>query len=184
VPEDDAALDLDRVIDEIRDAVAAKTAAGAYSDSIDDELRSHVTRRREQRDTVAAAAVFDALGRLGDRSAISQDRIDLSSGLPGGRLAHRATGALVSRQIDGLSEQFNEFTAELLPALHALAALATDAAAHGHADLVHELDAIQDRLAAVERSARRLQGIVEEAAASQHELIARVERLERALGER
>jgi O-antigen chain-terminating methyltransferase len=156
-------LDLDRVIAEITERVAANTANGVYSSDLDDELRSHYARLLDRSD---GRDRFDSLRQAIDEVAhvagFSKARIDTASGVPGGQLVHKTAGKLVSRQTLGLIEQLNSFSHAVVPALQSLAGAIEDPRLHTHADLVHELDSVQDRLAAVERSVGRLGALLDD----------------------
>jgi hypothetical protein len=185
VAEDDAPLDpdridLDRVVDEIREAVAARTAAGEYSAAIDDELRSRVVARPPSADTGARAAAAAAIASVVETSTLDPARVDTTSSVPGGAAVHRLAGKIAGRQVAELATQFNRFGAALVPALEAITALAADAA--DDQVLLHELDTVQDRLAAVERSLRHLHGATDSLLTAQRDLEARVARLEHAAG--
>jgi hypothetical protein len=162
VAEPENTAELDQVIEEIRAAVAANTAAGVYPPDLEDQLQSHYARLLERSDgrdrfDSARAAVSD----VAEAAGMSRSRIDTRSSVPGGQLVHRAVGKAVSRQVIGISEQFNQFASALVPALSRLVDLAENPRAHSHDDLVHELDTVQDRLAAVERSLDRILGLVD-----------------------
>jgi 2-polyprenyl-3-methyl-5-hydroxy-6-metoxy-1,4-benzoquinol methylase len=154
-------LDLDAVIAEIQRTVEAKTASGVYSASLDDEMRSHYARlldREDGRDRFHA--IHALLERLDAASGFSKSRIDTASDVPGGEFVHKAAGKVVSRQILGLVEQLNDFSGALTPVLKSLASAAEDPRGHTHVDLIHEIDTVQDRLAAVERSVGQISAVV------------------------
>lgn len=156
-------LDLDRVIAEITERVAANTASGVYSADLDDELRSHYARlldRSDGRDRFES--VQRAIDHVAESAGFSRARIDTASGVRGGELVHKTAGKLVSRQVLGLIEQLNAFSHAVVPALRSLADAVEDPRQHTHVDLVHELDTVQDRLASVERSVGRLGALVDD----------------------
>jgi hypothetical protein len=173
VAEDDAPLDLDRVVDEIRAAVAARTASGEYSASLDDELRSRVVASATADPLAEAVTTLHALlAEVDASSVVGLGHAQTSSSVPGGAFVHRAAGRVVARQLSGLTDDINAFSASLVPALHALAALTEEGVA-GDA-LRHEVDTVQDRLAELERSVRHVHGMAEELVATQRALALRV----------
>lgn len=154
-------LDLAGVIEDIRRTAEADTASGKYDPSYEASLRSHFARlldRDDGRDRFDA--VHASIDRLDRARGFSRSRIDTASGLPGGEVLHRAVGKAVSRQVNGLVEQLNHFGDQLVPVLQQLAGAVSDPAVHVHADLLHELDTVQDRLAGLERVASRLDAVV------------------------
>jgi SAM-dependent methyltransferase len=93
--------------------------------------------------------------------------------VPGGGQVHRAVGKLVARQTQGILEQVQEFADVLREALEQIVDALEDPYGHVHTDLVGQLDAAWERLAAWER------GPVD-SAASVADLRRRVEALEAA----
>ena len=154
-------FDVSEIIDEIREVAAAQTAAGMYSAEFEDELRSHFATLldrsdgRDRFDSLHAALVdFDR------QREFARGRIELTSGVPGGEVLHRTVAKVVSRQIGGLVAQLNSFSGSLMPVLTGMSAALSDPAAHVHADVLHEIDTMQERLAHVERLAARLDASV------------------------
>lgn len=160
---DPAPLDLDQILAEIRAAVDANTASGVYSDEIENELRSHYARvldREDRRDRFDA--LRKSLERLDVQRGFSASRISTSSGMPGGEVLHKTAAKIVSRQVNGLVEQLNDFSDVLMPALNLLASSVSEPRSHTHEDLVHEIDTLQDRVAVLERSIGRLSALVDD----------------------
>lgn len=156
-------VDIDQILEQIRDAVAANTASGMYSETIEDELRSHYARvlnREDRRDRFDSLRV--SLEKVDELRGFSAARIATASGVPGGEVLHKAAGKMVSRQVNGLVEQLNCFGDALMPTLNLLANAISEPRTHTHEDLVHELDSLQDRLAVLERSMSRLAAVVDD----------------------
>jgi 2-polyprenyl-3-methyl-5-hydroxy-6-metoxy-1,4-benzoquinol methylase len=159
---EEAEVDLDQVIAEIRAAVDENTASGVYPPELETELSSHYARlldRSDGRDRFDS--VRAAINRVAETGGLSRARIDTTSGLPGGQLVHRAAGKAVSRQVLGIMDQVNQFAAAVVPAMLALADLVEDPRAHSHEDVLHEIDTVQDRLAEVERAIGDMAAVVE-----------------------
>jgi SAM-dependent methyltransferase len=149
-------VDLEAVIEEIRRTAAEKTASGFYPADLEARLASGYAaffERTDNRDR------FDALRvqfhEVDGARGFGRHRIETSSGVPGGELLHRAAGKVVSRQINGIVDQLNQFTDQLLPLLRGLISVAEEPAAHTHSEVLHEIDALQERLTVVERSMHR-----------------------------
>ena len=154
-------LDLASVIEDIRRTADAHTASGMYDAGFEDDLRSHFARlldRDDGRDRFDA--VHAALAHFDRDREFSRARIDHSSGLPGGEVMHKTAGKIVGRQINGLVAQLNSFSGALTPVLRQLAAAVSDPPAHVHADVLLEIDTLQDRLAAVERTVARADAVI------------------------
>lgn len=154
-------FDVSEIIDEIREVAAAQTAAGMYSAEFEDELRSHFAKLldrsdgRDRFDSLDAALVdFDR------QREFARGRIELTSGVPGGEVLHRTVAKVVSRQVGGLVAQLNSFSGALMPVLTRMSDALADPPAHVHADVLHEIDTMQERLAHVERLAARLDASV------------------------
>jgi hypothetical protein len=169
VAEDDAPLDLDQVVAEIRAAVEARTASGEYDADLDERLRSRVVALDATAadeldavaraiDAVAARATFgdaDAAGRAGADSGLARLRRSVEAR---------------TRNVDGVVRSLDEFGASVIDALRALADVDRSAR--------HEVDSVQDRLADVERTLRRLRGALDAMVERQQALEARLRRLE------
>jgi SAM-dependent methyltransferase len=162
VTSEEGEVDLGRVIDEIRSAVEANTASGVYPADLEAQLSSHYARlldRSDGRDRFDS--VRTAINRVAELPGLSRSRIDTSSGIPGGQIVHRAAGKAVSRQVLGIIEQVNALTETIVPAMRALADLVEEPRGHSHEDVLHEIDTVQDRLAAVERSVNEIAAVVD-----------------------
>ena len=156
-------LDLDVILEQIRETVETNTAGGVYTASLEDELRSHYARvlgREDRRDRFDALRV--SLDKVEEAREFSPGRIPTTSGVPGGEVLHKTAAKLVSRHVNNLVDQLNTFSDALMPALNLLANSVAEPRTHAHEDLVHELDTVQDRLAELERSIGRLTGIVDD----------------------
>jgi hypothetical protein len=162
VAEDDAPLDLDRVIAEIAATVEERTRAGEYPADLEDRLRSHVVSLERVGDG-SADAVIAEVERLA-APAPSSSRGPVADAL------HRIVG---DRQPPGraLTGSTDELATAIVAALRALADDARGARA--------ETDVVQQRLADVERAVRHARGLVDSLVDAQQQLAARIERLER-----
>jgi hypothetical protein len=100
-------------------------------------------------------------------------RIPLTSKLPGGKALHRLVGRLVARQTEGVLDQVSDFAQAVYAGLASAFATLEDPSRAIYADLTSRMDAIFERLAALERPP-------EELLIALRELRLRVEALEKA----
>jgi SAM-dependent methyltransferase len=165
---------IDPLIDELRHRVAERRKAGFYPEGLEDELDAHFKRIVTHRRATDVMSLRSSLDVLEVRGAFSADRIQLTtSALPGGEQIHRVVSKVVARQTQGILEQVQQFADVVRDALGKIADALEDPYGHTHGDLVGQLDAIWERLAAWER------GPVDSAAALA-DLRRRVEALEAA----
>jgi SAM-dependent methyltransferase len=168
-PDEDPAARTDELIARLRQRVEERREAGEYPAGLEDELDAHFRRIATQR-SWDLDAVRASLMHLESSMAFSRARIPTDSNLPGGGAMHRAIGKAVSRQTQGVIEQFRTFAEAVRDALEALLGAMEFPSTHVHTDLVGQLDAVVERLSAYERA-----GIETVPAA---ELARRVEELE------
>ena len=149
-PPDDTP-DVDALVDRLRSTVEARRKEGLYPAGLEDDLDAHFRR-------VAAHRVETDLGRLDElvervRSlpGLSTERISRDSDLPGGASLHRALARLTDRQIQGVLEQVQEAVSALQGVVGELADALRRPNTHVHLDLVGQVDALQERLSALER---------------------------------
>jgi 2-polyprenyl-3-methyl-5-hydroxy-6-metoxy-1,4-benzoquinol methylase len=162
---------VDHLIHELQIRVAERRKSGFYPYGLERDLEDHFRRVVAHR----AHANFDELRSnlkvLEVRSLFSPERIPVDTSIPGGALVHRTIAKVVSRQTQGILEQVQEFADIVRETLSSVAKTLEDPGAHVHADLVGQLDAVFERLAAFER------GPID-SAASVADLRRRVEALE------
>ena len=165
---------IDPLIDELRNRVAERRKAGFYPEGLEEDLDAHFRRIVSHRRSADLTSLRAALNVLEVRGAFSPDRIQLTtSAVPGGEQVHRLVSKVVARQTQGILEQVQEFNDMVREALGRIADALEDPYGHTHGDVVGQLDAIWERLAAWER------GPVDSAAAVA-DLRRRVEALEAA----
>lgn len=145
------AIDLDQVLQEVRAAAAAARADGVYPDGLEESLQSDFARqlrRPDPRDRIVH--LRNELDRLNSSAHFARSMAPTSSSVPGGSAAHKAVAKVVGRQINGLSDQMQSFSRDLLPVIGHLVDGLQDPRSHLHDDIVHELDSLQDRVAALQ----------------------------------
>lgn len=165
-----ASPDLDDVVARLRARVAARRRSGAYPAGLEEGLEDHFRRIVAHRATPDFTGVRARMAALDERARFSAGQIHAQSQVPGGQALHRAVGKLVARQTQGILDQVQRYADGVREALDGVAASLEDPV-HVHADLVEQLDAVLERLAAAERRAVR-------AEAALAALAGRVEQLE------
>ena len=146
------APDVDALVEQLRITVEQRRADGQYPAGLEDDLEAHFRRIVSHRLVPDTSALDAALDRLASLPGLSRSRIPRDSGMPGGEFAHRALGKVVSRQTQGVLEQVQELSLALQDAVRALATAVRQPNTHVHPDLVGQVDALQERLTALERS--------------------------------
>jgi SAM-dependent methyltransferase len=163
--------DVDAIVSELRARVDERRKAGAYPPGLEDDLAAHFRRIAQYRAPEPNIdQVKRALEELGRHLEISTARISLESGVPGGERLHRALAKAQSRQIEGVVHQIREFVDACYAAVAALTQAVQDPYSHVHVELVTQIDAVVERLTALERSPEP----------GEPELQRRLEQLERA----
>jgi SAM-dependent methyltransferase len=164
---------IDAIIEEIRNRVAERRRSGFYPEGLEDDLDAHFRRIVSHHRGDASGVARESLHDLDARARFSRDRISTSTNVRGGDKVHAAVGRIASRQTEGILQQVQEFADAVRKSLHLIVDALDDPFDHAHDDLVAQLDAIWERLAAWER------GPVDSAAAL-GDLRRRVESLEAA----
>ena len=150
---------IDPLIEELRSRVAERRKSGFYPEGLEEELDAHFRRIVAHRRVSDLTSLRSSLDVLDVRGAFNTDRISLGTAVPGGERLHRSVGKVVARQTQGILEQVQEFADVVREALGKIADALEDPYGHVHTDMVGQLDAVWERLAAWER------GPVESAAA-------------------
>ena len=164
---------IDPLIDQLRARVAERRKAGFYPEGLEEDLDAHFRRVVAHRRAADTSGLRSNLEVLEVRGAFSRSRISLDTTIPGGAQLHRLVSKAVSRQTQGILEQVQEFADVVREALEQIVDALEDPYGHVHTDLVGQLDAMWERLAAFER------GPVD-SAASVADLRRRIEALEAA----
>ena len=144
-------LDMDEVIAELRARVERRRAAGEYPPGLEEDLDRHFQRIVAHRATPDHGVLQARVEELGQLS-FTREAIPADSSLPGGAALHGLIAKAVARQTEGVLEQVRQLADATRAALEAVLASLEDPYGHVHADLVGQLDAVLERLAAFERS--------------------------------
>ena len=142
---------IDPLIDELRARVVERRNSGFYPPGLEEELDAHFKRIVAHRRMTDMRSLRGTLAALEIRGMFSPDRIPLSTSIPGGQRIHQAVSKVVSRQTQGILEQVQDFGDTVREALETIADALEDPYGHVHADIVGQLDAVWERLAAFER---------------------------------
>ena len=169
--EQDPPRELDALIVELRQRVAARRSSGVYPPNLEDDLDAHFHRITGHRVVPDLHELEIRLDQLQAVLGFSAERINDESGLPGGQALHRAVSRIVARQTSGVLHQIQEFADVLYPLLALLVDVVGDANTHVHADLLGQLDAALERLTTAEQT-------VPDSALALADLRRRVEELE------
>lgn len=161
---------VDGIVERLRAEADRRRAAGVYPPGLEHDLEEHFRRIAAHRTPPDLSDVTARLADLDAAMAFGADRIGAGSQVPGGQALHRVVTKVVARQTQGVLEQVQGFADAVREVLRALTAALTDPG-HGHPDLVGQLDAVLERLAAHERRMGELDVAV-------RGLAERVERLE------
>jgi SAM-dependent methyltransferase len=143
-------LNVDDLVAQLKRRVEERRREGLYPPDLDADLHEHQRRVAQFRSGPDFTPVLDALHRLDVLGGFSLERIDTSSRLPGGKAMHDTVAKVVSRQTAGVLEQIQLFADTVREAMRAMLAV-VEQPNHVHADLVGQLDAVFDRIAAFER---------------------------------
>lgn len=147
--------DLERVLAEIRATVDENTESGVYSESLEEELRSHFARILDRTDLDQLGGVWTAVEDLESLRSLPAAQKNTASRVPGGEIVHKAAGRIVDRQLAGAADRSELMWQATMVALRSIATVLDQPVSHTHAELLHELDTLQDRLALVERQLGR-----------------------------
>ena len=144
--------DVDALVAQLKTKVEQRRQQGLYPPGLEDELDEHFRRIAAHRVIPDFSAVEQALANMeAAAAALSADRISTTSGVPGGALVHRLLAKMQRRQTEGMLQQVQELAAATREAMQAIVVAMQQPAGHNHAELVGEIDAILDRMAAYEK---------------------------------
>lgn len=170
------ATEVDELVERLQRRMAEREAAGVYPPTLRADLDAAfervVAHRTSTHDLTGLRERVEAVARAG---AVTPAAISYESGLPGGDALHKLVGKAVSRQTAGVLSQVQALADSVVFALREAVEAMEQHTAQPHAELVGEIDALADRLSALERDSgdgplgladvrRRLHSLEEEAA--------------------
>lgn len=166
----DPTADLDQVLARLQSQVEERRKAGVYPPGLERDLEEHFRRIVAHRASPDFARLRAALATLDQRARFGLDRIPAQSQVRGGEALHRAVAKVVARQTQGVLDQVQAYADAVGEVLAAVAGALEDPEGHVHADLVGQLDAVLERLAASERRAAAAEATVADLARRVEEL--------------
>lgn len=143
--------EIDDLVARLRAMVEERRRKGEYPEGLEHDLDQHFRRIVAYRSSPEVGDLEVQLAELDRRGTFGAERIEVGSRAPGGAMVHRLVARLVSRQTEGVLAQLRDFADSVRDVLHALAHVAQSPHGHVHPDLVGQLDAVLERLAAYER---------------------------------
>lgn len=141
---------VDELLAQLRARVEERRRQGVYPPGLEQELDDHFRRIATHRQPANIDDVRSKLAELQGRMHFDPN-IPVESRIPGGTAFHSAVTKLVARQTNAILQQVQQFAEGVREALHALATAIENPQAHVHADVIGQLDAVFERLAAFER---------------------------------
>lgn len=148
--DEDGAVDVDALIDQLRQRVEERRAAGEYPADLEERLDAHFRSIEGHRRSAYDFSVLDEhLGKLRQTSSFSQDSISTDSRVSGGAAFHRAVAKMVSRQVAGILEQLQTFADLAVAVGEELAGAVRNPRSHRHDDLEGAVRLLQDQAAAL-----------------------------------
>ena len=147
----DDAPDVDAIVDRLRSTVEARRNEGLYPAGLEDDLDAHFRRIAAHRVETDLTRLDELVEQVRALPGLSTERISRESDLPGGASLHRALARLTDRQVQGVLEQVQEVVTLLQAVVGELADALRRPNTHRHPDLVGQVDALQERLTALER---------------------------------
>jgi 2-polyprenyl-3-methyl-5-hydroxy-6-metoxy-1,4-benzoquinol methylase len=161
---DAATPTLDDLVAELRARVERRRRESAYPADLEETLDEHFERLVGGR-PAASPAVYEVIENAVDsleHFEYSRSRIDAGSEVPGGDLAHRLVGKVVSRQVQGVLEQSQAHAHLIAQAVSLIAHLATSVGHEFDGKVLQQLDDIQVRLAGQQRDLTAMVHTLEE----------------------
>jgi O-antigen chain-terminating methyltransferase len=150
--------DLDALVAELRARVEQRRRDGLYPGDLEETLDEHFDRLVGSR-PAPSPAVYDeiraALSVL-ESYVFSRDRIDAASEVPAGELAHRIVGKVVSRQIQGVLEQVQDYSRVVAKTVGLVAEIASVLGREYDTKVLQQLDDLQARVSEQQRALNAL----------------------------
>jgi SAM-dependent methyltransferase len=142
---------IDELVEQLQAKVQERERQGQYPADLVHDLQAHFRRISSQRALPDLEDVHARLAALDALSTFDTERIPLGSGVPGGAKLHALVARLVARQTEGILEQMRDFATGVRAVLDSLAVALEQPHAHVHTDLVGQVDALFEQVAAFER---------------------------------
>lgn len=167
-----AAVDLERLVDDLKQRLEERRRSGQYPPELEDQMDEHARQFAAHRmPSDRLAPLRQAVEAVAAARGIHREQIEPSSSVPLGSHVHRVADKLQRRQVDSLVAQVWAFAAAVTEALERSVGV-LEHPPHEYGAVLEQLDAILERISALE-AGNALGGAV-------GSLIDRVERLEAA----
>lgn len=144
-------FDVDSLVGELRARVEERRREGLYPPNLEEELDGHFRRIVSHRVAPDLDELRGLLHVLEGR-VFTPERIAYESRVPGGDAVHKVVSKVVARQTNGILEQMQEFADAVREVLRMVIDTLANPHGHVHADLVGQVDAILEQLAAYGRA--------------------------------
>jgi hypothetical protein len=141
-----------RLAELVAQRVAAGSADGTYPPGIDDDLDGHWRRVVSRPADAPLDRVHRGFENYMAGATFHVPTVAPSSGLPGGALVHKVVGATVTRHLQELVLQLDDFSRHVQEMFAAIVAV-IDVPTHTHTQLVGHLESMEGRLVELMRAA-------------------------------
>lgn len=153
-------VDASALVEQLRARVEQRKRDGMYPAELVEDLEGHFRRVTSNRAGPDVHSVQVLIDRLHHAANFSTTRIALDSGVPGGAKLHGLVAKAVSRQTVGILAQMQQFADAVTAALRVVLAEIDGPQSHVHSELIGQIDALFEHVAALERSANAADGPV------------------------
>jgi SAM-dependent methyltransferase len=147
-------VDLEAILAQLRERVAARRSAGEYPEALEAKLSEHFARimaHRKQEPPPTDTYLQELVGQLDERSDFGLHHVRYASDVPGGEKLHRTIGKVVARQNASVLEQLQHYTNLINELLRTLVHIVEAPPRHFHEDLWQQIDGLLERSADAER---------------------------------
>jgi hypothetical protein len=153
-------VDTSALVEQLRARVEQRKRDGDYPADLVEDLEGHFRRVTSNRAGPDVHSVQLRIDQLQHAANFSTTRIALDSGMPGGAKLHGLVAKAVSRQTVGILAQMQQFADAAVAALRVVLAEVDGPQSHVHAELVGQIDALFEHVAALERRVSAADGPV------------------------
>jgi len=151
VTDPDPTVDLERLVDDLKQRLEERRQAGLYPPALEEQLDEHArqfaTHRMPRPDLIQP--LRQAMAKVDQTRGIHREEIEPSSSIPLGAHVHRAADKLQRRHLDSLVAQVWTFAASVTDAL-ARTIDVLDQPQDDYLGVIEQLDAILERISALE----------------------------------
>lgn len=151
-------VDTSALVEQLRARVEQRKRDGVYPAELVEDLEGHFRRVTSNRAGPDVHTVQVLIDQLQHAAHFSTTRIALDSGVPGGAKLHGLVAKAVSRQTLGILAQLQQFADAVVAALRVVLAEVDGPQSHVHSELVGQIDALFEHVAALERRVRAADG--------------------------